>query len=91
MAFTVEGSIRGCKYSISYEGPGKLSGDRLAIDLVKITAKRSYLIGPVGMAFEGDYLADPLATLVAIQNTFTRIDKIKGDAPTAEAEENVVY
>jgi hypothetical protein len=85
MAFTVSGSIRSRKYKVTYEGPGKLSGDRLAVDLVKIeAATRPHVEGPVGHYYTGNYLDDPLAALSLIQNVFTAVDEVTGDVPTAE-------
>jgi hypothetical protein len=91
MAFTVAGNIRKRKYTIVWEGPEKISGDRLAVDLVTIASKSSYGIkGPVGMYFESDYLKDPLAALSLIESVFTQVDTITGDVPEAPIEEGAI-
>lgn len=85
MAFTVKGKIGDRKYTLTYEGPGKLSGDRLPADLTAWQAKkRDFVEGPVGQYFTGDPLADPLAALFLIKSIFTEIDEITGSIPEAE-------
>lgn len=92
MAFTVKGSIRKRKYMIVWEGPNKISGDRLAVDLVNIAAAtKRRVIGPVGMYFKKDYLKDPIAAMALILEVFTKVDRITGDVENLEVEEGAIY
>lgn len=85
MAFTVKGNIAERKYTLTYEGPGKLSGDRFPADLTAWEAKkRNFIEGPVGQYHTGDLLADPLAALFLIKSIFTTVDEVTGDVPEAE-------
>jgi len=91
MAFTVEGSIRKRKYSVTWEGPDKLSGDRLAVDLTYGAAKAKRSVkGPVGMYFSKDKLKTALAAQFTIESVFTSVDKVTGDIEIAPVEEGAV-
>ena len=83
--FTVVGRILNKKYSVTYDA-GRLTGDRLAVDLVKLEARvqEGQPVGPVGQYTEGDHLQETLSALFLIKDVFTSIDEVTGDIPEAE-------
>lgn len=82
--FTVKGRIRTKTYSVTYDA-GKLTGDRVAVDLVSITAATIRgPVGPIGTYFEKDYLKEPLAALFIMLEVFDEVLEISGDMPEAD-------
>ena len=78
------GKILKKPYSVTYDA-GKLTGDRVAVDIVKVEAQTMHgPVGPVGQYVESNYLAYPLAALVLITGVFTTVDDVTGDVPEAE-------
>ena len=82
--FTVTGNVRGKQYSVTYDD-GRLTGDHIALDIVRITALTTRgPVGPVGQYTEFDYLAAPLPALFLIMGVFTKVDNVTGDVPEAD-------
>lgn len=83
--FTVNGNILNKKRSVTYDA-GKLAGDRVAVDLVKIEAQamEGRAVGPIGQYTDSNHLQDPLSALCLIMGVFTTIDEITGEVPEAE-------
>lgn len=83
--FTVKGKLLNKPYSITYDA-GRLTGDRLIVDLVNMEArlKEGQPVGPVGQYTDSNHLQDPLSALFIIQDVFTSVDEVTGDIPEAD-------
>jgi hypothetical protein len=93
MTYTVTGTIAGKTYSVTYRKlpllKPKLTGDRVAVDIVTIVAQTTRgLLGPVGMTLKPPYLNDPLAALFVMLEVFDEILETSGDVPEAPSVPN---
>ena len=89
MKFTVKARLGEKTYTINYEvlpsGRYQLSGDRLAVDLVRITARKldGHPMGPINIYTDYNHLKEPLSVIPVIEEVFDEIVEVTGDVPEA--------
>lgn len=89
MKFTAKVKLGNTTYTVSYEtrpnGRYYLSGDRIAVDVLKLNARNldGIPMGPVGMYTDRDHLREPLSVIPVMEETFDEILELTGDLPEA--------
>lgn len=83
--FKITGIINGEKESLTYEfldGHGSISGDEMAMFMLKNSLDRHSPVGPVGQYMERD-IDEPLAALFMMMECFQEVLNSEGELPQA--------
>lgn len=89
--FTVKGKIGGITLSVSWEGPGKISGDRLAVDTVNLFIKEKRIVEVVVPMYDVARIDNDILALATMKSIFDEVLNITGDIPTVSSTEDIVY